>query len=468
MISIKEQATRYTGIIFSGLFIVFCMSQLINVLGKSLTEYVTIEGLINYDHGFVRRGLLGTFFTSVFADKQVLMAINLFSKSVFMVVILLFAYLLLRPYRSFSLYAPLLLSPVLFAFAIHNRAVIGRVEWFGILITTFNCYLVNRRLDEPETLDERRKFGSLWWYTVLIAVLPPIFFCLFLFIHEGLLLISVPINFIITFVLLLNTGKTRDVARAVIKTMIIYSPVCLVFVLILIKGQYGPEYAVKICEGVRAIDPSLTGSTCEDPIGPFKFFTYSIFENVPFTLRYISDSLFPFLFLALLGLFFSLYSVISGARYLQLYSFKYQPGSDLEYSGSDHKGSRSAPTLGDDFRGVTFYFFFIPAVSTIPLFLTGIDWGRWFFVLNSQFILVLLILYRPTSRCGMSQLLPCAPGDGEKYNRIVKKTTGIRFPFFILPVLVFQIPYVYPGKGYKMFFTSISRAIFLVFRFIFS
>ena len=468
MFEMKGKISKYTGKVFTGLFFfAYCLSQLISVLSADLTRYVTAEWLINYDQGFTRRGLLGTLLTYHFKGQEVLLAVDLLAKSVFLIVIAIFLYLLFKAGKHFRHYAPLLLSPMLLAFPIHNKAVLGRIEWFGFLITIINCYLVKKHLESTVTSQGKSGSGPRWWHTTYVAALPPILLGIFLFVHEGLLLISVPINFIITFVLLLNTDPGRGVTRVIIKTAILYSPVWLVFLLILTKSEYGLEHAVELCEGIRTIDPELVKNTCDELTGPFKYYANSIYNNIPHTLRYVRNYPPPFFLYAILGTFFSFYTVISNARFLELYTYKSQSISNLSYSKGDLETQKSISAGCAYFRLITCYFFLVPIFFTIPLFLTGIDWGRWFFVANSQFLLVLLILYQPLCNDNVSLPFPSALKDGETFHRMVSRANGIRFSYFLLPLLIFRLPYVYPGEGYKMFFTSIFKGALIAFRQIF-
>lgn len=180
----------------------------ISYLGFSISDY-----LINYQGGFVRRGLIGDFLYQVFvlhpySVKQAIMIIDLISLVIFL---LLSAWVFLK--RNWSL------LPIIFPMVCTDGDLLGYRRDFMIMVLCFVIYLCF--------------FKYLKQRNTLLLICSIFLMCLGVLIYEPTFFLTIPA---LCYVMLFENGKCNK--RRIFKTLLVFVfPVAIFLLVCLCKGS---------------------------------------------------------------------------------------------------------------------------------------------------------------------------------------------------------------------------------------
>ena len=224
---------------FLYLIILFCLVFQISKFYSFYTEYSAwqyVDWLINYQGGFVRRGLIGEFLFQIHNMINFDLDILIFSFVSFLYLIVSFFLIKTIKYLENSqLNTLIFLSPGFFLYPIMNSEVIGRKDILFLLVTAFFVFFEKR-------LNNKNLF------VVLILLV------FFLSLSHSIFLFYTPYLFFLFF-LIKSVRKVK-----ITFTEIIISLISLFIIFFLIYFNQGDELIVsEICNSVK----NFVNSDCE-------------------------------------------------------------------------------------------------------------------------------------------------------------------------------------------------------------
>ena len=224
---------------FLYLIILFCLVFQISKFYSFYTEYSAwqyVDWLINYQGGFVRRGLIGEFLFQIHNIINFDLDILIFSFVSFLYLMVSFFLIKTIKYLENSqLNTLIFLSPGFFLYPIMNSEVIGRKDILFLLVIAFFVFFEKK-------LNNRNLFIVL------------IFLVIFLSLSHSIFLFYVPYLFFLFFLI-----KSARKAKVSFTEIIIFS-ISLFIIFFLIYFNQGDELIVsKICNSVQ----DFVTSDCE-------------------------------------------------------------------------------------------------------------------------------------------------------------------------------------------------------------
>jgi hypothetical protein len=452
----KNQTLQY-------IFFYFCIINygilLIDRLLAHLRQYIQTTWVLNYSDGFTKRGLFGAIISNICDAGTALPVITRISKVTFCALIFIYIFNIYKVRVNKCIYSLLLISPVLIIFPLYDPWVLGRMELLGFLITSLNCYLIRKgctsflseRLCDPSVSFRQ---NSLLAFILLV---PPIALSLLTFAHEGTVLLITPINLMLTVLFMFNTIAHKNVLRSIKLTCVVYIPLMVSFLSIIIFGQAGYQHAVALCQNVKLHFANIITYPCVPLQGVFMFHEKTIYDNLVYTYTSVMAS--PLLYLC----YFTLGVVLSTITIICSFRVVSKTPTDNESSFThtskvvankhckvDKKVQKSNHAIdysvsSKQFYAIVLYYFIVPFLSLIPLFIVGIDWGRWFFVLNMQFILVFSMTIGSEAFVSLHYPLPKLQTLEETLNRLLFMSNRLKlFPVAIV-VLGLKMPHCCPS-----------------------
>lgn len=353
----------------------FVLVYVIHINHPSFTRYILSDWLINYANGFVRRGFAGEilFF---FTKQRILLNPSefiLFSTSLFFLFFSLIY--LVKIKRNFSYIdnfnlLTVLFLPSLLLFPLIDGAL-GRKEVIFLILLLFNLNIVKNKIDllKKNRFEDQNQlkilknsyFNQIFIWFNLISI--PLTLT-----HESIIFLSLPINMVITnsFLAFKTSGK-----KVILRTFQAYLPTLLV-VLLCFMAKGGYESAVKICESWQ----SLGILDCSHKLpGALRHFGMSLkfFIMIQRQQLYSHYQYLAYIIMFMLNLLFLLNSSsIILSNYLKSISH-----DSISY-------------LDDYFTSFSFKYLVIPLFCSLPLYLLGVDWGRWFFIFSVSYVFCVL------------------------------------------------------------------------------
>ncbi|MGC1375281.1 MAG: hypothetical protein WA821_03605 [Anaerolineales bacterium] len=358
-----------------------------DAFGASLNYWAYTDWLIDYSQGFIRRGLSGEIWRLVPAALSRLEIVTLLSW--FLILAAAFGTLRLLA-RSWKTIHPLtlfglLFLPCLFFFYIHDHDTLARKEILGYLTLLLHLLIIEKvfPLGSGSALPEGslRRY-LLWLLPVTVLLLPAI-----ILVHEGNLLLFVPLHVMITLAVLQMQG-TRTFWRAALWTGLLYLPAVLAFGAVYLAGTPGYPTLLNLCnkwlaagalqDGSCVLLPNqLSGSTLP---GSFNPMGWSLAQAAFYTMEIISMHWATWLLiLPVLGV--CLWYLVRQALYAMLRARAAQ-------SFSAQSARRYA---GVFFRK----YFLVPLLFSLPVYFTAYDYGRWFTVTCINFVMLAVSLNLP-------------------------------------------------------------------------
>ena len=160
----------------------------------SLIEYVYIENLINYEGGFVRRGLLGQFIYEINYNLNInpIKIVSILYSFLYTVLIIFFYKICSNLYKiNPYLFILILFSPATFLFPLFDFYALFRKEIFFFIIYFYHIYIAQKTILKKQSYRIYQKKYFLIIFPILI---------LSIFIHESqffFIFFHIMINFIV-------------------------------------------------------------------------------------------------------------------------------------------------------------------------------------------------------------------------------------------------------------------------------
>ena len=328
--------------IFLSLFSIFKLYD--NAINLDAWQYG--EWLINYQHGFVRRGLIGEiiFLISDFFNINI-QIIFLLIISIFSFLYYFFSYKLIKNLEFNFIHYLIIFSPLFYLFFIVISKVGVKKEMLLYLFYVFYLiYLTSSNF----------KLSRNWIYYFIYILL--------LFNHEAVFFylpyIFVPLLFII---------KKEDYKKLVIQILTLLF-ICSIIILALYFNKGSFDHSLTICKSLGIYAPMKC-----DWWGPIYALSHDLhvnIENQPNLFFYLSADIKTNLYF----IFYIFYSIIPILIFLNF--------SILNYS----KIIINKPTL--------IYFCLFTFLFSLPLFHIAEDWSRWFSIHIHLISFLIFFMYK--------------------------------------------------------------------------
>jgi len=326
---------------FIGLLILAFIFQILKfyTFYEEYSDWQYADWLINYQGGFIRRGLIGELLLQIHHFLSINLDILVFCFVVFLYSILLILLIKSVKYLETSKIDTLIfLSPGFFLYPIMNSEVIGRKEILLFVILGSFVFLEKYLKDK---------------YLLLITLISILVISL---THTGLLFYS---QYLVFLYFLISLSRNKEISFSEILIIAIY---LLVLFLFLFSSESSKSQVLEICNSVK----DFVKNDCVNR-GQF-FWLYrpmTEYFDVKLTLDLESNFLIYSLSLFLVFVFIS----------IKLYFSKFKSENN--------------------FLGVLnpFVIFLLLFVFTIPIYIVGIDWGRYISMsfFSTYFIYIYLI-----------------------------------------------------------------------------
>ena len=211
-------------IFFSTIIIIFNFSQF--VFERSLSQYS--DWLINYQGGFVRRGLSGEIFFKIFQITSIpLDIVVLIFVSFFYILFGFFLIKIIKPIKLSSLNWFLIFSPFSFLYPVMEQKVSGRKDILFLFIVSFLAVLLSK------IKFNQQKFIIIFSISILTLS------------HSGFFF-YVPFIFLIY----LMTNYKVKLKSLLIDSFIIISTTLFFFVITILNSKIDPILINKMCESI--------------------------------------------------------------------------------------------------------------------------------------------------------------------------------------------------------------------------
>ncbi len=326
---------------FIGLLILAFIFQILKfyTFYEEYSDWQYADWLINYQGGFIRRGLIGELLLQIHHFLSINLDILVFCFVVFLYSILLILLIKSVKYLETSKIDTLIfLSPGFFLYPIMNSEVIGRKEILLFVILGSFVFLEKYLKDK---------------YLLLITLISILVISL---THTGLLFYS---QYLVFLYFLISLSRNKEISFSEILIIAIY---LLVLFLFLFSSESSKSQVLEICNSVK----DFVKNDCVNR-GQF-FWLYrpmTEYFDVKLTLDLESNFLIYSLSLFLVFVFIS----------IKLYFSKFKSENNF------------LDVLNP------FVIFLLLFVFTIPIYIVGIDWGRYISMsfFSTYFIYIYLI-----------------------------------------------------------------------------
>ncbi len=388
--------------LFFWILYVYFLYRVLVSLAHPVNNFIKITWLINYDTGFTKRGLLGEVITNLFDAGHALPAIEIVSKLILVVIITIYFFIIFRYRFESYITLILILSPGLIMFPLNDVAVPGRVEQIGIIITALNCLLIRETLKYRNRLYASNNDRHLIFKTCLTVIVPVFMLSLLMFAHEATFLLNVPVNFILTFIFLFNLNAKRSELRSLFYAVVTYAPVGLSFLYIFLNKNDSISHAYDVCHNINNAFPELIANNRSKLLLILKFHVMPFPETIATSLHNFYRDFAIYTTFACLGFCLSMFSIMCITNVFQVERAKKTPISNNATRQTAYyyePASGICSTSGSrNLNAIILYFFILPFICTLPLYVITIDWGRWIAPLNLQFVFTSLICLNPDVR----------------------------------------------------------------------
>ncbi len=384
---IGKKSSRVNGCILVA-FTMFVLARMVHwlpndVFGNGIPLWVYTDWLIDYSSGFTRRGLAGELVgaASLVAPPRAIIGTGTWL--VFIAVV--FGYLRLLT-RSIDRLHPLVLAALLFLpsllpFYLHDNGAFGRKEILGYVILLVHLFVLERYLI-VERGDVRRYVRNA--VPVLVILLS-----LHVLIHEASFLLFLPVHLCITSTILrLDPSLGRK--NRVLLLAAAYAPVLLVFSFVVLFGRPGYAEAVGICErwelagALKAGSCTMSGTERMWSLpGALTALPWTFSEAVSLTRSFSAQTTAAWIAVFSLCGFFT---ISTGRRVTESLAATRQYGSNT-------------PLARRHSMNMAVKYFLFPFIASMPLFIVGLDIGRWFAVLCTNYVMVALSGEVYTAEC---------------------------------------------------------------------
>ena len=376
-----EKTIKFNILILVSFVSLICIKFINWFQSPSMDFWVYTDWLIDYSHGFVRRGLSGELidFLSKLIQPTAFVALIIWLIFIFFsfeyIRLLIKSINKLRP----GLFLAALFLPCLLPFYLFDLAAFGRKEILGFLIIFYHIYCL-RKFDNAKVKD----LDAVAFIKDYLLKLLPITFILLpvtILIHESAILLFVPMHMIITYTTI-RLDPSINIRKAVIHLVIMYLPVFFTFSIIFFFGLPKPGVAQEICikwENLQALPAGLCAISGNDPMwalpGSFAALQWSLSQAVSLTLSFSASTILNWVVIILImGSSVIYLGIMISSSILNQHPF----------------GETKIFLIPKHSFIMCLKFFILPLIISTPLYFLGWDLGRWFAVICINYLIVCL------------------------------------------------------------------------------
>lgn len=371
LLSIKGFILSTFAVVYIALFTHAFLKAIFN---SGLNEWVVTDWLTNYSSGFVRRGLPGSILLLMteYLNFNPYISLTIFVSLLYLLVSIFYIYKFfkLQHFMNSTTLIVLLFLPSLLLFPLND---LGRKEMLFIIPLIMNLSFLCRELNklksdeliEPSSRNNKNLDSSIKRYRKNILIWFNLLAVPIALSHESIILLSLPINLVITvnFISLKTSRK-----RILLDSFIIYIPTAVSALAGFIwKGD--ASVALSICESWQ----NLGILDCSNgPPAALKGIGWSLKQGLLLSWGVIkADG----------GLIFLQWLIIIALNLIFLISSSSKLVSNLlENFNSDWDDKVNFRNSRKIYSSFSFKYAAIPIICSIPIYILGYDWGRWFFV----------------------------------------------------------------------------------------
>lgn len=331
---------------------------------QSLPEWVFTDWLVNYTSGFVRRGLGGSIL--LFFAKNYGLNIHAFLTGfiylIYLVVSCFYLQRIIRSYRLLDTKAlvTFLFLPSLLLFPLLDPSAFGRKEILFIIPLIINLSLIDRELSSKESV---KVAGSLTPYCRNVCIWFNLLSVPLALIHESIVFLALPINIIITISFL---GLKLSRKNSILVVLVIYLPTLIAILAGFIwKGDAAS--ASNICESWQGFTSLDCGKEAPAALGAIG---WSLKKGVSLSWSILKTK-HGFLFAQWLILFCVNFILLVFASCTLILN---------QLCKISTKTTANLAKTEQIFSSFSFKYIILPLVLSIPLYILGWDWGRWFYI----------------------------------------------------------------------------------------
>lgn len=362
-------------------FILFLSTKILTYFPKDwlaggLYSWVYTDWLIDYSAGFVRRGLAGELLSAASNSIHPYHFAVILSWGVFLILVIGYLYLVLQNIKKIPpLYLIIILFlPSLLLFYMFDHSALGRKEMLGYPFLFMHLFLIKQQFNMSPTNKNS--------YVKFLPVITWLFLPLHILIHEASLFLFIPIHIMMSWTVL-SYNENHHFYKKLSGLALMYSPVFITFLIVSALGRPELDVVQKICthwEALHAINQGAcqigNPNTMWTLPGAFTALAWNFSQATSLT---ASLSTRVILIWLLIFLLFSFISIAYLGKLSTLLSVDEDGQQPVEQT-SQWKHS----TL------IRFKYFLIPLLCSLPLYILGWDWGRWFAVISINFAIIAL------------------------------------------------------------------------------
>jgi len=205
----------------------YFLNKALIALAQPVIRFIQVTWLINYDSGFTKRGLIGAVINYLNQFGPALTIIEIASNLILLILIGIYCSIIIRYRSDIYITLILILSPALIMFHLNDRGVHGRIEQLGMIITAINVFSIRGALKLQNHFCVSGNKHYVTFKTILTVIVPALMLSLLMFAHEATLLLSVPVNFILTLIFLFNIKTEKNYLNSFLYTALAYIPIGL-------------------------------------------------------------------------------------------------------------------------------------------------------------------------------------------------------------------------------------------------
>ena len=354
--------------------------------------------LLNYQGGFVRRGLPGELFFQIHELLNLHLGWIVFFFVCFLYCLFYFTFFhLLKKIEFNKIFAFAILSPIAFYFPILNSKATGQKEIIFLCFLSIFCFLLPKM--------KRSYANYLMIFLTIIVGLS----------HDGSIFYLTYL--VIPFIIFFKFENLKDLFLNLAPIIIVIT--VLTILIYFFSGS--AQHTIDICSSIKP----YSHPECET-IGHISHLRFSIAGNIEQKISIVEDIF-----------------KISNARYFSIYGtgfiFGFLPLIIL-YS----KSKLLVSTIGQKFHPLLILFF--PLLITFPIYYLAADWGRYLYIsYMSSLILIIFCLTNNIFYIKRKNLV-------DKDNMLVKI-------LFIISIIIYGFGWTVPICCEKNFKPGISRAV---------
>lgn len=385
-----------------------------DIRSDGVNFWVYTDWLIDYSAGFTRRGLSGEIISFIGFCCNPRISIGIITWAIFITFASGYFWLC---FRSIQWNKPLGLVTVLYfpsfiPFYIFDHSAFGRKEIFGYTILLLHLFFVERYF--RNTNGNRNGNLAFQQYLKQLFLISGLLIPLNILMHESAFFLFVPVHILISWVVAKSSTNLNQSNLFPVKSLaLLYIPVLFSFSLVFLFGKPSRNMAEEICLNWETIGGLETDScfSGDDLPGSLGTLSWDYYQAMSLTWYHYQDAIEK---LFLVFLFFGSLVYYFGNKVVCSYLRNYKQ------SGLTDNLPIAEKDLVYVARKLSFKYFIFPAIISLPLYVLGIDYGRWFAVTSINFSMIAL-------SAGLMSL---------EYNNIIVQSDLTNWPFDTVRLLV--------------------------------